>query len=424
MSSTRELEKGTSEAVVPLLWDGKEQGGGTSLGGMSFRPKTSAFYRPELDVLRFGCFLLVFFHHSFSRAGEGWRTSLVDAGGFGVPVFFLLSSFLITELLLREREVSGQVKAGAFYLRRILRIWPLYFGFLGFCWIAGRVGLLHPVPTAMGVSFLLMVGNWYFVALGTSLSPAGILWSVSLEEQFYLVWPWLMRIGRVRVLAAVNAVMLGVSYGALWWLAVTGHSADMAIWGNTLVQMQFFAVGSLLAMGLRVWRPRVPGTARVLLAVASAAMWMMAARVCRVKRFDATISPEHACAGYALVVGGALCLFLAVYGARVGGSRVSRMLVYLGRVSYGLYVFHILMINAGGRLLKAVGLPAQQGSAATVLLSLGMTIVAAAVSYELYERPFLRLKARWTIVRSRSDGGRIGAGLREPLGDGLVTRGG
>ena len=422
MNGIEELEVGAAETGVARLWDGQVQGDERRLLEMRPKPKTGAFYRPELDVLRFGCFLLVFFHHSFSRAGEGWRASLVDVGGFGVPVFFLLSSFLITELLLREREVSGRVHAGAFYLRRILRIWPLYFGFLGFCWVMGRLHLLHPVPTAMGLSFLAMAGNWYFVAMGASLSPAGILWSVSVEEQFYLVWPWLMRIGRVRVLAAVNLLMIAVAYVSLWRLAATGHGADMAIWGNTLVQMQFFAVGSLLAMGLRVWRPKISGVGRVVLGGMSAAVWMTAAWACRVKRFDATIDPVRACLGYALIVAGAVFLFGAVYGLRVGRGRVSRALVYLGRVSYGLYVFHILMINAGGRLLKAVGLPATQGSAVMVTVSLAMTIVGVVVSYELYERPFLRLKGRWTIVRSRNDGGRAMAGVGEPLTGGLAAR--
>lgn len=388
---------------------------------MSERSTTKAFYRPELDALRFGCFLLVFFHHAFSRASEGWRTAAVDAAGFGVPVFFLLSSFLITELLLREREGSGRVHAGAFYVRRILRIWPLYFGFLGFCWVMGRFGLLHEVPAAMGLSFLVMAGNWYFVALGTSLSPAGILWSVSLEEQFYLVWPWMMRLGRVRVLAVANGAMIAVSYAAIWWLAATGHGPDMAIWGNTLVQMQFFAVGSLLAMGLRVWRPRVSAWARVGLAGVCGAAWMVAAGLGRVKRFDVTISPTQACAGYALLAAGAGCLFGAVYGLRMSRGGVGRALVYLGRISYGLYVFHILMINAGGRVLKLMGLPVRQGSAAMVVLPLAMTIVAAVVSYEFFEKPFLRLKSRWTFVRSRDDGGRPKMGRPEKMAESLAT---
>lgn len=407
MNSTADGRVRERARGVTLSWEGKERAWDHRLDAVSARSTTKPFYRPELDALRFGCFLLVFFHHAFSRAGEGWSTAAVDAAGFGVPVFFLLSSFLITELLLREREGSGRVHAGAFYVRRILRIWPLYFGFLGLCWAMGRVGLLHAVPTAMGLSFLVMAGNWYFVAMGTSLTPAGILWSVSLEEQFYLVWPWMMRLGRrVRVLALANGTMVAVSYAAIWWLAATGHGPDMAIWGNTLVQMQFFAVGSLLAMGLRVWRPKLSMWARMGLLAGCGATWILAAGLGRVKRFDVTISPMHACVGYALMAVGAVCLFGAVYGLKMNQTGAGRVLVYLGRISYGLYVFHILMINAGGRVLKLMGLPVQQGSPAMVVLPLAMTIMAAVISYEFFEKPFLRLKGRWTFVRSRDDGGR------------------
>lgn len=410
-----------------LLWESRARVGRSRLVTMSARSTIKptnpikGFYRPELDALRFGCFLLVFFHHAFSRSEEGWKTAAVDAAGFGVPVFFLLSSFLITELLLRERQGSGRVHAGAFYMRRILRIWPLYFGFLGFCWVMGGFGLLHAVPTAMGLSFLVMAGNWYFVAMGTSLSPAGILWSVSLEEQFYLVWPWMMRLGRVRVLAFANVSMVAVSYAAIWTLAAMGQGPDMAIWGNTLVQMQFFAVGSLLAMGLRVWEPRTTAWGRLGLVAGCAAAWMAAAGFDRVKRFDLTISPVHACVGYALMVVGAVCLFGAVCGLKMSCIGAGRALVYLGRISYGLYVFHILMINAGGRLLKAVGLPARQGSPAMVMLPLAMTIVAAVVSYEFFEKPFLRLKSQWTFVRSRDDGGRVKVGMAETLGASMAA---
>ncbi len=88
------------------------------------------YYRPELDVLRFGAFLLVLIKHSWpDTKGSGLFaevfSSIKHAGAFGVPLFFLLSSFLITELLMRERAVTGRIHVQAFYLRRILRIWPL-----------------------------------------------------------------------------------------------------------------------------------------------------------------------------------------------------------------------------------------------------------------------------------------------------------
>src|ERR1039458_6841980 len=94
--------------------------------------KSSAAYRPELDALRFFAFLCVFCFHRMDYVGtdpirDRWGFRIGTIGAFGVPVFFLLSAFLITDLLLRERERTGRVHIQAFYIRRILRIWPLYF---------------------------------------------------------------------------------------------------------------------------------------------------------------------------------------------------------------------------------------------------------------------------------------------------------
>ena len=360
------------------------------------------FYRPELDFLRFACFLLVFFHHSLSRAGESLGSALVDACGFGVPVFFLLSSFLITELLLREIDRTGEVHVRSFYLRRILRIWPLYFGFIVFCWLASKTHLVQPIPVAMGISFLLMAGNWYFVRSGTSLNPAGVLWSVSVEEQFYLAWPWLMRRGDNRRLVLTSVVMLTISYAALFVLSSRGSAPDPPLWGNTLVQMQFFAIGSLLAVFLRVKPLALRLPARILLLLTAAAAWTTSTSLCRVKRFDLTTTPAHACAGYLLIAVGAASLFLAFYGLEMGTSPVARVLAYLGRISYGLYVFHIFMINTAGAILRGLHHRPVQGSAAMLILPLALTIFSAAVSYEFYERPFLRLKERFTFVKSRT----------------------
>src|SRR5580658_4566258 len=102
----------------------------------------SSFYRPELDVLRFFAFLAVFlFHfnhpaefyvqHGIPRAIAVGATSFVEAGVFGVDLFFVLSAYLITELLLREKDLCGSLDVKGFYLRRILRIWPLYFFYIG-----------------------------------------------------------------------------------------------------------------------------------------------------------------------------------------------------------------------------------------------------------------------------------------------------
>jgi peptidoglycan/LPS O-acetylase OafA/YrhL len=113
----------------------------TSLETTSGTSKTAArrFYRPELDALRFFAFLAVLVHHGPSSTGLFGLAS--SAGGFGLSMFFLLSAYLITELLLREREQTGTVAWNLFFTRRALRIWPLYYAFLT---AALLIGLIPP----------------------------------------------------------------------------------------------------------------------------------------------------------------------------------------------------------------------------------------------------------------------------------------
>ncbi|MFZ1156240.1 MAG: acyltransferase [Candidatus Sulfotelmatobacter sp.] len=159
--------------------------------------KRGRFYRPELDCLRFFAFFAVFIYHTLSSDPTYYSArhvpfgtlmaSAASAGRFGVDLFFLLSAYLITELLLRELEQFGKVDLGSFYLRRILRIWPLYFfGIL----IAVLLPLVDPgeyFPLKYGVAFVLMSGNWLITFGLPAQSLMMSLWSVSFEEQFALV---------------------------------------------------------------------------------------------------------------------------------------------------------------------------------------------------------------------------------------------
>jgi peptidoglycan/LPS O-acetylase OafA/YrhL len=171
----------------------------------SARTTTARFYHPELDALRFFAFLMVFLHHAFPHQPEFWTklgvpsvlaTALAGigaTGAFGVSLFFVLSAYLITELLLREKEQVGSLDVKSFYVRRILRIWPLYFFFL-----ALAVALQWVVPGQhmgwrAGLAFSALAGNWYIVFIGFPSSVIFPLWSVSIEEQFYLTWPLVVR---------------------------------------------------------------------------------------------------------------------------------------------------------------------------------------------------------------------------------------
>lgn len=159
------------------------------------------FYRPELDALRFGAFFIVFAAHTCqSLAVEMYNAGGLSAfieeasigGLYGVDLFFILSAYLICELFRREREETGGINVKAFYGRRVLRIWPLYYVFVLTVAVASLVVTVTPMPRPALVSLLFFYSNWY-LAWNASFPPADLLWSVSAEEQFYLFCPLAMR---------------------------------------------------------------------------------------------------------------------------------------------------------------------------------------------------------------------------------------
>ncbi len=214
-----------------------------------------AYYRPELDVLRFFAFLLVYVHHAlqyaspygvFDPGSAKVVASLIAAGGLGVDLFFVLSAFLITKLLLIEQRTTGAIHVPSFLARRALRIWPLYFAFL----LASMYLIPHLLPREhLGrhfVWFLLFVGNWACALFGYPQSVAAPLWSVSIEEQFYLVWPLLLVALGTRRIAVAACVLLVVAFCTR--LLLWAHGAvHPAVWANTLARLDPIAVGILLA---------------------------------------------------------------------------------------------------------------------------------------------------------------------------------
>jgi peptidoglycan/LPS O-acetylase OafA/YrhL len=373
------------------------------------------FYRPELDVLRFVAFLCVFLHHgipSFEpRNHSGVIRLLVDceaavktAGGFGVCLFFLLSSYLITELLLKEQARTGKVRVFSFYIRRALRIWPLYFVFLAFAFALGLFVPACRIEPKRLLAFLLFSGNWYVAAATCGASSIAPLWSISLEEQFYVIWPFLARFGGKRVLFVVSVLLLPVSSTIAFLMARKALHPDPTIWVNSFVQFQFFAAGALLAITLSGKTPKLLARSRALLFGTGALLWILAAGVFRIKDALQNTSPISIVMGYFCVLLGCVLFFFGFLGIT---RKFSPKLVYFGRISYGLYVFHMSLLFAAWKLFGAGTLFDSTGAGRVAnltlppLLALGATVGVAVLSYKFLETPFLRLKERFAVVQSR-----------------------
>jgi peptidoglycan/LPS O-acetylase OafA/YrhL len=367
------------------------------------RTPAASYYRPELDVLRFFAFFLVFLSHTvpgaeafwsqtpLPHAAVNWIVGLAAGGAFGVDLFFALSSFLITTLLLREREAVGSVDVTAFYLRRILRIWPLYFVFL--LVVTPLMSHLLPdenMPLKYTLAFLLLAGNWACVLWGYPHSVAGPLWSVSMEEQFYLAWPWIVRRWALN-LVAVALVLLAVSFAARVYLVV-GGAIHPQIWCNTLARLDPIACGALLAVVATRREIALTGAMRAVLLLFAIVVLAIAGRYGDFTGIRSLIT-------FPAVTAACVALILATLGSPMLSAHtpVLRALIYLGRISYGLYVFHLMF----AMLFNVAATMEPMDRLVRIVATLAATIAAAAASYHLLERPFLRRKQGFAHVQSR-----------------------
>ncbi|MBO9594960.1 MAG: acyltransferase [Niabella sp.] len=372
------------------------------------------YYRPELDVLRLCAFLFVFFVHRLDLAPVdpatyywGYHVSLV--GNYGVPLFFFLSAFLITELLIREQDRFGKINVRSFYIRRILRIWPLYFTFF-FLMVLLTATTRHfggHIPPGAQLAFTLFSGNWYITFNEWQSYCINPLWSVSVEEQLYILLPLILFFTGKRGLMIFSFLAMIGAYIAIVYYAQRPTDGFSGQWTNSFVQFQFFGAGMLVALYLRGKQPRLNVVTRILLFVAGYSCWLLASIACEVNADAPHLGTVvQSVSGWLLILLGVMCFFFSFFGS--AAKRMPSVLAYLGRISYGMYVFHITMYwivyKIFGEALSAfsgkIGLYEWKHAVGMVIAFL-MTVSLSFLSYRYFEKPFLRLKRRFTLVPSR-----------------------
>jgi peptidoglycan/LPS O-acetylase OafA/YrhL len=352
-------------------------------------------FRADLEGLRGVAILLVLAFHA-GIPGFG--------GGFiGVDVFYVLSGFLITGLLLRERERTGRIGLRAFYARRARRILPAAAAILVVTLVAAAL-VISPLdlpPVARdAVAVALSAGNIRFALGATDYFAAGVApspflhyWSLGVEEQFYLVWPALlivaMRIGRPRPAAALAlAAVVVVSYAAALWL--TDYSAAWAFYSLPTRAWQL-ALGGLIAAGA-AWHARIPD--RVMIPVG----WLgLAAIVAAGVLIDPDTMPYPGVAALAPTVGAAAVILAGGRGGPIASLLARPWLRFLGKISFSLYLVHWPMLVLPATHL-AIG---EELPLALRIVLVLVSIVAAWASYRWIEEPFHRGR-RWSVSAGRT----------------------
>jgi peptidoglycan/LPS O-acetylase OafA/YrhL len=316
--------------------------------------------RPELDGLRGVAIILVVGSHA---QVPGFGSGAVA----GVTLFFVLSGYLITSLLVAERDRMGRIDLRAFYMRRALRLLPALYAVTIVVVVGYLLGLWPNVEaTAAGViGMLLYVGNWT-TAAGLSSGVLGHTWSLSVEEQFYILWPLALIAGlRHADRRTVAIVALAVAVAVLpWRLYVATSTAGY----RTFLGTDTNADALLLGCAIAILRPRLSklsGLAGIAGLIVVSELW----------RSSADTVPLFSLAAVTSTVAVAACPMFLSWGP----------LAYVGKISYGLYLWHYLLMWSG------IPWP---------IVVIG-SVVVASLSHRFLEQPFMNLKER-SIARPRN----------------------
>jgi peptidoglycan/LPS O-acetylase OafA/YrhL len=362
-------------------------------------PATRLGFRPALDGIRAIAVLPVVLGHTVSRLGPG--------GFSGVRLFFVLSGFLITTLLVEEWSDTTTIRMGAFYIRRALRLLPALF-FLLAVYLA-CVAVLDGFDAVSAlrtnvVTVVFYVANWKFVFEGGG-GALGHLWSLSVEEQFYLLWPLglylMLRFLKPRTMLVVTAVLAAASWLLSELLALSsrgGGAVDVdavrtvaqrhGFYGTDAVAYAILA-GCLFAL-LRSsgWLRRTDWYQRLLVPAGIAGLVLYAVQV-----LAEPLSGQRELMLLLLTFGFVGMILTAVDAPECTFSRLLTLpfMQVIGRVSYGLYLWHFVVLSLLRRHLPDIGVLARTALAAVI------TTVAVIVSYKVVEQPFLRLKRRFIV---------------------------
>jgi peptidoglycan/LPS O-acetylase OafA/YrhL len=381
-------------------------------------PATGVYF-PGLHGLRFFAALAVVVAHiELLKSYHGYpnladNLAIYELGRLAVTFFFVLSGFLITYLLLEEKREAGTIAIRKFYIRRIFRIWPLYYlvVVLAFVIVPQVKALAIPSVTIAAGDHRSILGLFLVLLpqVALSLYPpfpyAEPLWSIGVEEQFYLFWPLVMARSRNVLKLAVVIIIGGVAVkaGALAYASRLKDPSQLGFW-NHFIDYFYFNRFECMAIG-------------------AAGAWLLFERKERVLRFlfskpvqlltylftaIAMLTTRGKPILHYSVHSVLFCIIILNVAANEHSLLKLRANVFtlLGNISYAMYLLHEIVIGVVMYLITTATGSRFDGLSANVVLYAGSAVVTIAVStlvYKLYEVPFLRLKSRYAVVKSGVD---------------------
>jgi len=351
---------------------------------------TNRLHKPQLDALRAFAVIAVLIHHFFP-VQRFIPDQFLTLGLLGVRLFFVLSGYLITGILLEARARPFLQSLAQFYTRRTLRIFPIYYLLLLVCCMVGY----QPIKSYISWH-LCYLSNLLFILHPAAGRPyTQHLWSLSVEEQFYLVWPLLMLLAPRRwLLKLVSLVICG---SIIWKTAIafsvrynTGLLGDWAVFAC----MDSLGLGAMLALFewdeyLASWRHKL---LRWSVGCGGVIVLLQAAQFISGQR---TVFEATSYLGVSLVFVWLIGRAADGFGGKLGFLLETRPLLYIGKISYGIYLYHNFMPPIIRFLTTKAGSPVREGIMMATL-SVVATFALASVSWKMIENPINQLKRKIT----------------------------
>ena len=380
------------------------------------KSKASRVFFPNLDGLRFIAFFLVFLQHGFGRLPNFLMLrnfpdiitipvrKIFSLGGLGVSFFFVLSGFLITFLILTEIKQNGRLDVLSFYVRRTLRIWPLYYSVLLVAFF------LYPAAKGMfGYDPYIESGHpiWYFTFLSNfdimqhpdnnhGAMSTNITWSVAIEEQFYLAWPLLFFFIRPKQYRYIFPSVILLSF----IFRVLNHGNGMVLYYHSLSVIGDMALGGMLAYvwlqspKFRTFVSKMSTTFILSVYLFGLMLIFYGERI-----FQIFQVPGMDRLMYTLFFGFIIAEQNFATNSLLKMSRLSAI-TYWGKYTYGLYLLHPLAIQLTIVIWRLTA-PSSDGLIKTIVMggfALIVSLVCSFASYYWFENKFLKLKNRFTRI--------------------------
>lgn len=358
-------------------------------------------YLPGLNGIRAIAALAVVIAHINNRLDyfSLGKPALWDLAGFGVTMFFTLSGFLITYLLLKEIEKTGTIDVKKFYIRRILRIWPLYYTYILIVVLIEGIDTIH-----WSILFYLLIlpnlrnsfKGLFDISVGAKATTLGMLghyWSLGVEEQFYAFWPWIVKKTKqlfwvllfipvayitlklgLRIFKAHENILVFVNYTRFGCMALGGLGAYLYF--HHAKKMQF----------INKWYIEILA-------------WLFFVIVALNKFHITSIIDHEILSIFTLII-----IFNQVNNTNKKVSLENKYFDFLGKISFGIYVYHPLVIYLMSLFLKDILVDSLYLKLILIYTSVvTITIVIAYFSYEKFEKRFLKIKHNYMVVDSASN---------------------